>query len=67
MPATTLLGAIALISGRWLNPCVTVKDADGERGRARLRTLPMIDEHLLRDIGFREEVSRFHRNRFPGF
>ncbi|MEN3146299.1 hypothetical protein ABCW43_03210 [Neorhizobium sp. IRAMC:178] len=66
MPATTLLGAIAVISGRWLSPLATVKDADGERGRARLKRLPMIDEHLLRDIGFREDVYRFHRDRFSG-
>ncbi|EUB96065.1 hypothetical protein PMI07_002553 [Rhizobium sp. CF080] len=67
MPATTLLGAIAVISGRWLNPPFVSNDADEERSRAKLEAAHMLDERLLRDIGFREEVSRFHRNRFPGF
>jgi hypothetical protein len=67
MAATTLLGAIAMISGRWFNPPAMEGDAEGERGRAKLKTAHMFDEHLLRDIGFREEVSRLHRNRFPGF
>jgi hypothetical protein len=67
MPATTLLGAIAVISGRWLNPSVVPNDADEQRGRAKLKAAHMLDERLLRDIGFREEVSRSHRNRFSGF
>jgi hypothetical protein len=67
MPATTLLGAILVVSGRWLFSPVVPTDADGERGRAKLKAEYMFDERLLRDIGFREDVSRFHRNRFPGF
>lgn len=67
MPATTLLGAIAVISARWLFSPVVPTDADEERGRAKLKAEHMFDERLLRDIGFREDVSRFHRNRFPGF
>lgn len=38
-----------------------------ERSRALLKNLHGFDEHLLRDIGFRDEVSRFHRRRFQGF
>lgn len=67
MSARDLLAAVFGISGHWRNPPYMADDIDGERARAKLRNRLMFDEHLLKDIGFREEVSRFHRNRFPGF
>jgi hypothetical protein len=65
--ARNLLAAVFDVSSHWLNPSFMADDCEGERGRAKLRNRLMFDEHLLRDIGFREEVSRFHRSRFPGF
>lgn len=62
-----LLAAVFGISSHWLNPPYMAEGTDCERARAKLRNRFLLDEHLLRDIGFREEVSRFHRNRFPGF
>jgi len=62
-----LLAAVFGLSGHWLNPPYMADDIDSERARAKLRNRFLFDDHLLRDIGFREEVSRFHRNRFPGF
>lgn len=62
-----LRAAIVGVSGYWSKPPFMRDDTDGERARAKLRNRFLLDEHLLRDIGFREEVSRFHRSRFPGF
>ncbi|KGD98579.1 MULTISPECIES: hypothetical protein [Rhizobium/Agrobacterium group] len=61
------MAAIFGVSGRWLNPPYDTDATDGEHARAKLRNRFLFDEHLLRDIGFREEVSRFHRSRRPGF
>ena len=61
-----LAAAVLGVSLRWLNPSHMADERGEERCRARLKNLHGFDEHLLRDIGFREEVSRFHRRRFPG-
>lgn len=65
MSGRGLLAAVFGISGHWLNPPYMADDRKYQRGRAKLRNRHMFDEHLLSDIGFREEVSRFHRNRIP--
>ncbi|WP_440410351.1 hypothetical protein [Neorhizobium petrolearium] len=62
-----LTGAIIGVAGYWSKSPSMRDDTDSERARAKLRNRFLFDEHLLRDIGFREEVSRFHRKRFPGF
>lgn len=62
-----LMATIVGVAGYWSRPPSMRDDADGERARAILRNRFLFDEHLLRDIGFREEVSRFHRSRRPGF